>query len=164
MRKKAEPHNKRQTNQLANVSEYTTDIRQIAGKDNVVADALSRAPVAHGPPLSPTLDVPNISSIDAIDTTEGIDYKELEREQRTDRDTLALRRAPNTGLHLVEVACNGTTALLCDESTGKLRPVVPLKLRRRVFDVIHGFLRWKTIYVPKFNPVGSVELTLSRKT
>ena len=33
-----------------------------------------------------------------------------------------------------------------------------------VFDVIYGFLRLKTICVPKFDPVGSVELTLSRKT
>ena len=32
------------------------------------------------------------------------------------------------------------------------------------FGVIYGFLRWKTIHVPKFAPVGSVELTLLRKT
>ena len=32
-----------------------------------------------------------------------------------------------------------------------------------VFDVIYGFLRLKTICVPKFDPVGYVELTLLRK-
>ena len=32
MRKKAEPHNSRQTTQLSNISEYTTDIREIAKK------------------------------------------------------------------------------------------------------------------------------------
>merc|ERR1712002_784666 len=62
MRKKTEPHNARQTTQLSNISEYTTDIWEIAGKDNVVADALSRAPVEDAPPLSPIVDAPNVAA------------------------------------------------------------------------------------------------------
>ena len=42
MKKKTDPQTIRQTYQLACISEYTTDIRYLQGKANVVADALSR--------------------------------------------------------------------------------------------------------------------------
>ena len=42
MRKATEPHNARQTNQLSNISEFTTNIRAIEGKHNVVALSLAR--------------------------------------------------------------------------------------------------------------------------
>ena len=42
MLKTAEPGSARQQRDLAHVSEFTTDIRCIKGKDNAVADTLSR--------------------------------------------------------------------------------------------------------------------------
>ena len=53
LRKKAEPHTARQTYQLSAISEYTTDLRYIEGKANVVADALSR-PNASPIPVTPS--------------------------------------------------------------------------------------------------------------
>ena len=132
-----ELHNSRQTTQLSNISEYTTDIRPIAGKDNVVADTLSRAPVEDGLALSPTLDVPNISSTTSVAAVIGIDYDKIAWEQKTDGSTVAIRADPSTSLRLVKVP-QGGLSLLCDESTGKCRPFVPAKCRRRVYEVVHG--------------------------
>ena len=44
MKKKTELKSGRQTRHLATISEFTTDIQHIDGKDNVVADTLSRIP------------------------------------------------------------------------------------------------------------------------
>ena len=52
MAKKSDPQTARQTYQLACISEYTTDIRYIEGKANVVADHLSRPPQEEQPQIS----------------------------------------------------------------------------------------------------------------
>ena len=53
MAKKTEAQTARQANQLSEISEYTTDIRYLEGKSNVVADALSRpnGEDSNGPPV-----------------------------------------------------------------------------------------------------------------
>merc|ERR1712015_461014 len=138
MRKATEPHNARQTTQLSNLSEYTTDIREIAGKDNVVADALSRAPVEDAPPLSPIVDAPNVAASLSVAAIAGIDFDAIARAQQGDAATIAIRRDAATSLRLVEVERDNSPALLCDESTGRLRPFVPANFRRTVFDVLHN--------------------------
>ena len=46
MKKKSELKSGRQSRHLATISEFTTDILHVSGKDNVVADALSRAAIS----------------------------------------------------------------------------------------------------------------------
>ncbi|KAJ8367196.1 hypothetical protein AAFF_G00324390 [Aldrovandia affinis] len=72
-----EPWSARQQRQLAFVSEFTTDIQHVAGKDNVVADCLSR------------------SIVDAVNL--GVDYGQMAADQASDPEVQALRAA-TTGL------------------------------------------------------------------
>ena len=109
----------RQTRQLSFISEFTSDIRHVDGKDNVVADALSR-----------------IHSFSAVTPT--LDYTELAAHQNADQETQALRTA-TTSLKLVDITPPRSRHLiLCDMSLGFPHPVVPISLRRRVFDILHS--------------------------
>ena len=65
MNKKSDPLTARQNYQLACVSEYTTDIRYIEGKANVVADTLSR------PPGCDKKEISSIATPDASTTNEN---------------------------------------------------------------------------------------------
>lgn len=118
--KVAQPWSTRQQRQLACISEYTTDIRHIAGKNNNVADALSRA------------------IINAVHTELAIDYAAMAAAQRSDEELTAYRTAI-TGMNLQDIPFGPTgTTLLCDISTGQPRPVVPAAFRRQVFEAIHN--------------------------
>lgn len=114
----SDPWSSRQQRHLSYISEFTTDIHHVSGKDNHVADALSRC------------------SINALH--DGIDYNEMSKCQRDEED-IEWCRKDATGLQLEDVKFGqqGTT-LLCDMSTGQARPVVPSSWRRRVFDSIHN--------------------------
>ena len=118
MAKTSDPWSSRQQRHLAYISEFTTDIRHVQGKDNHVADALSRA---------------TINSLH-----EGVDYAAMATSQQNDPDVQAYRTAI-TGLKLqdIEFGPNAVT-LLCDTSTGQPRPIVPVGWRRKVFDLVHN--------------------------
>ncbi|RVE65529.1 hypothetical protein OJAV_G00117810 [Oryzias javanicus] len=118
MAKVSEPWSARQQRHLAAISEFTTDIRHVAGKSNTVADCLSRVLV------SPVL--------------LGTDFSAMAAEQPGDADIIALRSG-SSGLTLEEVVWqDGGSTLLCDVSTGRPRPVVPVGWRRRIFDSVHS--------------------------
>ena len=100
------------------ISQYTTDIRHVAGADNAVADALSRAAIN--------------------EVREGVDYSDMAEKQREDPDTESYCTSI-TGLKWEDIPINcGQRTLLCDTSAGNPRPLVPTSMRRNVFDVIHG--------------------------
>ena len=118
MSKMAEPWSNRQQRQLSYISEFTTDIRHVQGKDNVVADTLSRARI--------------------LDVHLGIDFCALAKDQQQDPETQAFRTA-SSSLQVEDVpfGTDGVT-LLCDDSTGQARPLVPASWRRQIFDLFHG--------------------------
>ncbi|KAK7909570.1 hypothetical protein WMY93_014254 [Mugilogobius chulae] len=120
MAKVSEPWSARQQRQLSAISEFTTDIQHVAGKNNIVADCLSRAHVA-------TVHL-------------GVDYSALAEDQLTDNDIQALRAADSeSSLRLEDVVFHDSgTTLLCDVSTGIPRPLVPVSWRQRIFDVVHS--------------------------
>ena len=109
----------RQQRQLSAISEFTVDIRHMAGKDNVVADALSRA------------------AISAI--SGGIDFLALATTQLADPVGMTACQTAITGLQLKDIPFGpNNTTLLCDVSLGRPRPLVPVSFRRRIFDTLHG--------------------------
>ncbi|XP_078483086.1 uncharacterized protein LOC144743359 [Ciona intestinalis] len=107
-----DPWSGRQQRQLAAISEYTTDFQHVSGKNNRVADALSRALVGnrHAAVIH-------------------LDYRKLAKAQ-LDPEVQAYRTAISN-LKLENIAVDATdTKLLCDVSTGKPRPIIPFNWRK----------------------------------
>ena len=115
MAKSLDPWSDRQQRHLSSISEFTTDIQHVTRKDNIVADALSRI---------------NINTL-----LSGANYETMAAAQQQDVELQNLRVSPTTSLKLKDVTI-GNTSLLCDVSGQQARPVVPLSLRRQVFDNI----------------------------
>ena len=106
----------RQTCHLSFIAEFTGDIQHVAGLSNVVADTLSRPPEHH---------------VSAISNRRAVNYEAMSLAQRGLREELL-----DTSLYLEDVPWQGFQ-LLCDTSTGKLRPIVPRAFRRQIFSSVH---------------------------
>ncbi|CAH2108893.1 unnamed protein product [Euphydryas editha] len=105
----------RQFRYLDLISQFTTDIRHISGKDNVVADTLSRVE----------------------EIVQPVDLQKLSTAQQTDGE-LQVLLSGNTSLSLRPVSLPGISlTLYCDENNGKLRPYVTSEFRRQVFNSLH---------------------------
>ena len=154
IKKKSELKSGRQSRHLATISEFTTDIQHVAGKDNVVADALSRAPISPvsqqsvtpfrgqetaTPEFQPaSCPMPGFLFEPVYAIKPGLDYRAMASDQQIDPDVQNYRTAISN-LRLEDVPFeNGAFTLLCDVSTGKARPIVPETWRRQVFDSFHS--------------------------
>ena len=116
-RQKPEKCTPRQFRYLDLIGQYTTDIRHVNGKDNEVADALSR--------------------IEEISTS--LNYEELARSQSTDRELKQLLTASDSSLQLKKVKPIGSDAeVYCDVSTDTCRPFLTAPFRRQAYDKIHN--------------------------
>ena len=110
----------RETRKLDFVSQYTTDVRHVPGTDNAVADALSRTVAVLREPQSPLHD------FDALAVAQQED------------ESLQAFVASEHSLALREVKLASGQSLLVDESTGRPRPLIPERLRRQYFRLLHG--------------------------
>lgn len=112
----SDKHTPKQIRYLAFISEFTTDIRHVSGRDNVVADALSR-----------------------IDVVEGkLDFEALATSQATDSELQGLMQS-GSGLNLKQMSLPGSSAkIYCDVSTSAVRPFLTTPFRRAAFDALHG--------------------------
>ena len=116
MKKSKDPWSATQVRHLATISEFTTDIRHIQGKTNIVADTLSPGPVDH--------------------ISLGVDFNALTWAQQLDQETSAAWTVI-TDLQLRDINFEGQH-LLCDVSRGTPRPWVPEMFRRMVFQALHN--------------------------
>jgi hypothetical protein len=85
--KVADAWSRRQKRQLAAIPEYTVDLRHVAGKDNIWADALSQAAVS------------------AVKV--GVNFHELVAAQQANQDELLACQTAITGLELARFHCRG---------------------------------------------------------
>ena len=95
-----------------------TDLRHIEGQANHVADALSR----------------NVLALEQS----PIELDAFASAQEQDEELLKLSTSP-TSLKLAQVPLSHSgQTLLCDISQGRPRPLVPLAMRRAIFDKLHS--------------------------
>lgn len=112
----------RQFNYLDLISQFTTDIRHISGKNNVTADTLSR--------------IEAVTRAAEADSTSILES--LAKSQETDMELKDLISG-DSSLKLRQVAVPGTKLkLYCDVKTDKPRPFVTQDLRQTIFQQLHG--------------------------
>lgn len=116
---KNEKASPRQLRHLDFIGQFSTDIRHISGVDNVVADTLSR-----------------INNISAISLSSSVEYKLIARQQQDDKELQQLKKR-KSGIKLLQVEHDGVI-LTCDVSGEKLRPFIPLTLRKNIFEQVHN--------------------------
>lgn len=106
----------RQFRHLDYIAQFTTDIRHISGKDNVVADTLSRIE----------------------EMAQPVNLELLAKSQTSDPELKRILEG-ETSLSLRETTIPGTKIqLYCDDSTQVLRPFVTASFRRKVFESLHS--------------------------
>jgi cleavage and polyadenylation specificity factor subunit 1 len=119
----SDPWTARQCCHLAYVAEFTSDIQHVAGQDNVAADALSRPPdMSPSPPSSPCAAV-------------VADLRGIAARQQSCPSTQQASHFPSLQVNTCEVE---GVRLLCDSSTGRMRPLIPQEDRRVIFKAIHN--------------------------
>lgn len=106
----------REARHLDFVSQFTSDIRHVAGADNPVADALSRVAV--------------------LELSNSIDLTQLAAAQSNDSGLERLRTASSLLIQPLPLPNGGS--ILCDVSQHTPRPVVPQPCRRMVFESLHN--------------------------
>ena len=172
IRRSDEAWTPRQQRQSAYITEFTDDIRHIAGVENVVADALSRppAPPSSFPAVNLVRAVVSLSgavsrpaSIQSTNVCPGPSSPSSSPPSPAHCISSAVpvaRAVPDTTLDLAVLAaaqatCPETAALvesqlltithvlvdnlplLCDTTTGSLRPLVPKAHRQQIFNAVH---------------------------
>jgi cleavage and polyadenylation specificity factor subunit 1 len=111
-------HSPRESRHLDYISQFSSDIRYIKGDSNVVADTLSRPGVNIVKPKQP------------FNITELVAYQhELNPAELSKYKSLKLK---SVSLQFDK------GSILCDESTGNPRPLVPPSMRRNIFQHFHS--------------------------
>ena len=109
----------RQARQLDMTGQITTDIRHIVGKDNIVADLLSR--------------------INAIHPAPSLDYEALAEDQKDDQQLQNIAQGKiESSLNLKYFTIPGSTKqLLCDCTGNRIRPFITERFRNAALQATH---------------------------
>lgn len=104
----------RQFRHLDYISQFTTDIRHISSRSNIVADTLSR--------------------VDEL--TQTVDLTDVAKDQLTDPELAEFIDSSSLRLEKHEIP-GSRIPLYCDVSTSTHRPFITKPFRRKVFDSLH---------------------------
>lgn len=108
----------RRIRHLSYISEFTTDIRHITGKQNIVADALSR--------------------VEAINCPTVLDYEEIAKQQVHDDYLQQALQASNSKLQFKQILLpDCEKPIYCEFSSSKIRPYLPTEFRTLAFHSVH---------------------------
>ena len=121
---KPDRYSPREIRHLDFISQFSTDIRHVKGKDNTVADALSRVGVN-------TFDTSELTSKNS-----SVDFDQIAENQVKDDEFIELRKSPNFNFQEIPISTS-TNTIWCDMSAGHPRPYISKQFRRQVFDSIH---------------------------
>ena len=143
----------RQQRQLSYVAEFTSSILHVPGRLNIVADLMSRPPQAvpaAGPARVVGVKEPSGSPatsqaagstagacqhlVAAVAAIEGVDLELMAKEQASCPSIQQLR---NNSSLVIQHSTVGRHELYCDSSSGRLRPLVPVSWRKKVFLAVH---------------------------
>lgn len=111
---KNEKASPRQMRHLQYISQFSTDIQHISGKENIVADTLSR-----------------------VNEVEIINYEEIARKQQQDEELEKLK-TENQNLTFKQYPLSSNISLWCEISTKNIRPFIPKEFRYQIFKNIHN--------------------------
>ena len=118
---KSDTHSPRQLRHLDFIAQFTSDIRHIQGRQNPVADALSRV---------------ELNAVDSV-SPPVVDFEAMAAAQ--DNCRYLSDESPHHSLTLHPIPLpNSTNSIICDISHGIPRPVVPPSFRKVVFDALHS--------------------------
>lgn len=106
----------RRARYLEYISQFITAIQHISGKDNVVADALSR--------------------VDTITCPTPINYEELAKAQAQDTELTQMKNSNRCVFRRIKIP-GSTIKINCELSTGSPRPYLPAAFRKQAFQAIH---------------------------
>ena len=120
----------RQTRHLSYIAEFTADVRHIRGKDNIVADTLSRAVDAAGNHNNSSGQQGQIAAL-SLPVTDPQKIASLQ-----DEEELQFYLSPESGI-VAELLPFQGAKVWCDTSTGRVRPIVPAAMARDVFHALH---------------------------
>lgn len=115
---KSDKASPRQLRQLDFISQFSTDITYVKGRENAVANALSR--------------------INTIDMPTALSSRVISEEQERDGELKNLIQHP-LSLKLQRHNIEDNT-VYCDINDGIVRPYIPASLRRTAFNIVHGLL------------------------
>jgi transposase InsO family protein len=135
LHRSSEPWTARQCRQLSYVAEFTSDVRHVAGVDNVVANTLSRLPPCQPGQTAAAASGP-VSTLAVVDaTTSRLDYAAIAAHQQDRPEVAAMARFSSLRVRPVVVE---DVELLCNVSTGAVRPLIPTADREAVFQAFHS--------------------------